>query len=132
MNQAEALFELHQPLHETGSQERCSLRQLFRLNHFESGKRRGTRYRILLMREVSERAIVADIEILPGEQGCDWECASTEALAQNEHIGNNTVLFASKHGSGAAKPVWDFVQNEQRAMPVTCFANGAPVLRWRR
>ena len=105
--------------------------QLFLFDHLERGERGGAADRALFVRVVAERAIAGDVEVAPGDQRGHRKDRAAQALAEDDHVGNDAVVLEREHRAGAAEADRNLVEDQQRAVAVAGVADD-PVIVGRR
>ena len=79
---------------------------------------------------VAHGRVARDVEVGPGEHRGHGKHPAAESLAQTEHVRDDVEVFVGEEVSRAPEAQGDFVENQERAVAVTNFADPGPVLFW--
>ena len=68
----------------------------------------------------------ADIELRPAKRRGHRQDAAAERLAEDEDVGDNTVMLAGEEAPCLAQPCRDLVEDQERAVAVASVAYRLP------
>src|SRR5256886_8999839 len=80
---------------------------------------------------MAERFVGSDVQFFACDESGERKNTAAQSFAQHKHVGNDVVVFASEHPSGAAKPGRNFIEDKQRAVFVAGGADAFPVVERR-
>src|SRR6185295_12289542 len=89
-----------------------------RFNALDGCESSSASRRVFFMRIVAQCPFGHDVQLLAGNQRCQWKNPAAQPFSDDQYVGNDIIMLAGKHLPGSSQAMRNFIEDQQSTVPV--------------